>query len=150
MEIFVLGGNDPSIFAEGLVGSNEMRGVALENTYDTSCRFSRFAFRLDPDHHMIAVHGFVHVAGIDINIVFPMLLVGNDESESVRVAMQFSGDQMHFVGKPVASSTDFYQSALAGHFLDVVAKLPLLSFGHAQQPGKLRDLHGARNFLFYQ
>ena len=94
------------------------------------------------------MHGVVHVAGVDVNIV--MLLVGNDESESVRVAMQFSGDQMHFVGKPVASSTDFYQSALAGHFLDVVTELALLSFGHTKQAGKFRDLHGARDFLFYQ
>ena len=87
MEIFGLGGNDPAILAKGLIGSDEMGGVALENAYDTPCGFSGFPFRLDTDHHMVFVHGFVHVAGIDVNIVFPIWLVGNNEPEPVRVAV---------------------------------------------------------------
>ena len=39
MEIFRLGGDDPSVFAEGFISANKMRGVALENTYDTPLWF---------------------------------------------------------------------------------------------------------------
>ena len=58
---------------------------------------------------MVLMHGFVHAFTVNKYIVSVVMLVGNDEAKSVRMPMQRTGDEVHFVWKTVTATTNFYQ-----------------------------------------
>jgi hypothetical protein len=103
-------------------------------------------------HHPVAVEGFLHVHGGDVDVAAALLrrahrLVGDDESVTGRAAMQPADDEVHPIGQPHAGAVDLHDLARGDHLPEDALQLVPVVGSEREAPHDLADPHGLSGLL---